>query len=412
MALHSDVTRNEPVCENGNNNTIKWNGNTSNLNHECNGAISPFEPVTPTNIPSQLIIPHRLGNTRMTLNMAQRQNREEVENEVLYRELKHNSVNTLNRYVMFLLCLLVPSLLCQLFAMCTTEWFAVSYNVHYHSVGFFLACRRSVGNLCLHRTSSKFPRLLEDSITGEIVCEMTESSANAYTITMWVLGAVQLLCVVVALFFTLRMSCRPTRSRSALVAMFFLATALPCGIANCVLFAYYTHCDRCECEALHNNPSECNAGYEWGYRVYIAAVCLDFGACITSLCLSSYPYSIRSQASQLLEKRRSHERERRTNDHASGERSHPLDFILRSVRGDVEGPAHLTAAELGVTIDGANDWVYDDKSDLFYSFNLDMFWDPLTRDYYSRALQSWQVTPDGVVGLRSAAAGRGEHTNA
>nr|CAJ2475934.1 unnamed protein product [Leishmania braziliensis] len=60
---------------------------------------------------------------------------------------------------------------------------------------------------------------------------------------------------------------------------------------------------------------------------------------------------------------------------------------------------YLTAAELGVPIAGATDWVYDDRSDMFYSFDQNMFWDPLTQEYYNCALRSWQESPDQIVGV-------------
>ncbi|GET89861.1 hypothetical protein, conserved [Leishmania tarentolae] len=61
---------------------------------------------------------------------------------------------------------------------------------------------------------------------------------------------------------------------------------------------------------------------------------------------------------------------------------------------------YLTAAELGVLIAGATDWVYDDRSDMYYSFDRNMFWDPLTQEYYNCALNSWQESPDQTVGVR------------
>ncbi|CAG9576819.1 conserved hypothetical protein [Leishmania major strain Friedlin] len=61
---------------------------------------------------------------------------------------------------------------------------------------------------------------------------------------------------------------------------------------------------------------------------------------------------------------------------------------------------YLTAAELGVLIAGATDWVYDDRSDMYYSFDRNMFWDPLTQEYYNCALKSWQESPDQAVEVR------------
>lgn len=62
--------------------------------------------------------------------------------------------------------------------------------------------------------------------------------------------------------------------------------------------------------------------------------------------------------------------------------------------------AYLTAAELGVPIAGASDWVYDDRSDMYYSFDRNMFWDPLTCEYYNCELKTWQESPDQVVDVR------------
>ncbi|CBZ28313.1 conserved hypothetical protein [Leishmania mexicana MHOM/GT/2001/U1103] len=63
-------------------------------------------------------------------------------------------------------------------------------------------------------------------------------------------------------------------------------------------------------------------------------------------------------------------------------------------------PNYLTAAELGVLISGATDWVYDDRSDMYYSFDRNMFWDPLTQEYYNCALKSWQESPGQAVEVR------------
>lgn len=63
-------------------------------------------------------------------------------------------------------------------------------------------------------------------------------------------------------------------------------------------------------------------------------------------------------------------------------------------------PNYLTAAELGVPIPGATDWVYDDRSDMYYSFDRNMFWDPLTREFYNCSLKSWHESPDQMVEVR------------
>lgn len=65
-------------------------------------------------------------------------------------------------------------------------------------------------------------------------------------------------------------------------------------------------------------------------------------------------------------------------------------------------PSYLTAAELGVTIAGASDWVYDDRSDMYYSFERNLFWDPLTDEYFNCALRTWQENPDTIVDVRDA----------
>lgn len=49
---------------------------------------------------------------------------------------------------------------------------------------------------------------------------------------------------------------------------------------------------------------------------------------------------------------------------------------------------YLTARELGVSIPHANDWVYDDRSDMFYSFSINSFYDPLSGEFYNVALKT------------------------
>lgn len=74
-------------------------------------------------------------------------------------------------------------------------------------------------------------------------------------------------------------------------------------------------------------------------------------------------------------------------------------FIDRFLQREYDAN-YLTAAELGVPIPGATDWVYDDRSDMYYSFERNMFWDPLTREYYNCAFNTWQESPDQVVEVR------------
>ncbi|CCW63636.1 unnamed protein product [Phytomonas sp. EM1] len=69
--------------------------------------------------------------------------------------------------------------------------------------------------------------------------------------------------------------------------------------------------------------------------------------------------------------------------------------LSRLFRWD-SNPDYITAAELGVRINGAQDWVYHDRSDMYYSFERNMFWDPLTHEYFNCALKCWQETPDKI----------------
>ncbi|CUE74073.1 Hypothetical protein, putative, partial [Bodo saltans] len=53
-------------------------------------------------------------------------------------------------------------------------------------------------------------------------------------------------------------------------------------------------------------------------------------------------------------------------------------------------PQYITAAEMGVEIAGSDDWVYAEQADMYYSFALEMFWDPINREYYNCRLGRWQ----------------------
>ncbi|ESL09470.1 hypothetical protein TRSC58_02807 [Trypanosoma rangeli SC58] len=359
----------------------------------------------PSLVPSEVYIPNRLGNTTMHLDGELRRDRSAVEKIVLYKELKYDRINAFNRFVIFLLCLLVPSVFCMAIGVGSTEWIVVWNNFHYASMGLFFSCRDGVLGLCMRRGISWYPRVLRDRLTGEIVCEASHAFVRVYVSAMWLLGLVQFLCIMLGKIVALRIANRPTRSHSSLVVMCLLFTALPCGVAICVLFHFYTRCERQLCKALQDPSSGCRVGYDWGFEVYIASICFNFCACITSFCLWSYPHSLRAQTDQKYEKRC----RRGCGPTSTGEKRGPVNRLLRPIIGEPEGPMYLTADEFNITIEGANDWVYDDRSDLFYSFELDMFWDPLTRDYYSRELRSWQVTPQGLMGLRSAGRDRADH---
>lgn len=80
-----------------------------------------------------------------------------------------------------------------------------------------------------------------------------------------------------------------------------------------------------------------------------------------------------------------------------------LRCVMYDHDGAVEGDDdYLTAAELGVPIAGASDWVYDDKSDMYYSFERNLFWDSLTGEYFNCGMRTWQETPDSIVDVRDA----------
>lgn len=54
---------------------------------------------------------------------------------------------------------------------------------------------------------------------------------------------------------------------------------------------------------------------------------------------------------------------------------------------------YLSSREMGVEIPssdgGSAEWVYDDSSDMFYSFEWDCFWDPLNKEFYSVSQERW-----------------------
>ncbi|RNE96897.1 uncharacterized protein Tco025E_09610 [Trypanosoma conorhini] len=360
-------------------------------------------------VPSEVYIPNRLGSTTMHLDGELRRDRAAVEKIVLYKEVKYNRINALNRFVIFLLCLLVPCVFCMAIGVGSTEWLVVAKDHNYRSIGLFFACLDGVAGLCLRRGSSWYPRVLRDRVTGKTICEASHAFVRAYITSMWMLGLVQFICIMLGLIVALRIANRPTRSHSSFVVMCLLLLALLCGVVVCVLFHFYTRCERQLCKSLRDPSLGCHVEYDWGFEVYIASICFNFCACITSLCLWSYPHSLRARTDQKYEQRREQERRRRERaSTGAAEKGNPVNRLLRPILGEPEGPVYLTAEEFNITIEGADDWVYDDRSDLFYSFELDMFWDPLTRDYYSRELRSWQVTPQGMMGLRSAGKSRAD----
>lgn len=63
--------------------------------------------------------------------------------------------------------------------------------------------------------------------------------------------------------------------------------------------------------------------------------------------------------------------------------------------------ALLTAKELNININGADDWAYDDHSDMFYSFELNSFWDPLICAYYNCMTRTWHSHVSDIVDMHT-----------
>ena len=49
---------------------------------------------------------------------------------------------------------------------------------------------------------------------------------------------------------------------------------------------------------------------------------------------------------------------------------------------------------------GVSDWLYDNNSQLFYSYNLGAFWDPLCREFYDESSKSWVHETAFLEGVR------------
>lgn len=73
----------------------------------------------------------------------------------------------------------------------------------------------------------------------------------------------------------------------------------------------------------------------------------------------------------------------------SGRFSHRRDFSSEVRPTTPIPPTFITAADMGVQIDGATDWVYVESSDMYYSFALEMFWDPINQEYYCCRRKEW-----------------------
>nr|CCC46725.1 conserved hypothetical protein [Trypanosoma vivax Y486] len=352
-------------------------------------------------IPSEVVVVHRLGNLTVRLGERKCPTREEAEATLLYKELKHNYVNQLDRLLISLVCFIISAFCCHVFSALASEWLVVSNGKTHRAIGLFVTCREAVSRFCLAHSDSMFVRAIYDKKTSALVCEVTESYVRVYIILLWCLGVTQLVCICAALFLSLRVACRPTRSRCSVAVMYLLAALIPITIATTVLFTFYTKCDQRTCEALHLEPPQCIVYKGWGYNITIAAVLLDILGCLTSVYMCSYPSSLRLRAHDLLQQQNkaSHDAKADASTATGTSKSNWFTRISQSIRSDQDGLSYLTAGELGVCIKGADDWVYDHRSDMFYSFALEMFWDPITRHYYSTTLRSWHVTPDGYAGL-------------
>ncbi|KAK7197766.1 hypothetical protein NESM_000729200 [Novymonas esmeraldas] len=542
-------------------------------------------------IPAIVVLRHRMGYSTVVLSAHQRATygRHDLENFVLYKERKYDSVNVLWRFCVLVLVVLSFAVFCLVFSTCTTEWLSVQNGDTYVSVGLFVACSDRLLRTCTSRQSSQLEWVVVDAVTGATLCHASADFARRFIGALWAMGILQLICEAAALVLCLRILSRPTRS-GALVALFFdLLLSMCCGITTVVLFTFYTACLRRTCEGQHVSSKVCNVHYRYGYRLYIGAVAVHGLLLVLALCMHSFIHNIRVTArQQLRHERRRLAREVQEDDYVvrmlssppttdlpssagaaaaaasggvggsehvwsgSGTRpawttaraapapatrrhaamastttatttvspvsagaTHPstswgnrsggvgereasdaavdageragrhvatlrpallaaaessvgraerdaedgalagvaaprardgvplhqdrphisfagvpdvADAGAELLSGSRRGPAsrptrarrrarlghrtlrrffdreydanYLTAAELGVPIAGATDWVYDDRSDMYYSFDRHMFWDPLTHEYYSCALKSWQESPSHVVEVR------------
>lgn len=419
------------------------NTHTENLSHNDDGpsedpipipaapqSESPALPGTRGELPPVILLRHRMGYSTVELTPHQRvtYTSEDLEEFLFYKEQKYGAVNVLGRFSELLRVVASFTVFCQVFSMTSTEWHLVRYAGSYQSIGLFVACQEHLLQQCSHRSSSIFAREVVNIATGSVVCTTSYAFARRYVGTMWALGILQLLSIFVTVVCSCRVASRPTRSLAIAIIKWLFLLCMLLGVVNTVLFHFYVSCDRQACAARNESAPVCITQYSWGYNLYIAGTVLSAVCWMMALCMCSYIQKIEMNARDQMRS----ERSRRQNngmdagttrqnfvENASrrgssmvqrnaasanwGGSGHPTCSML-SVDApppplDPNGQHHasedyMTAVELGVKIAGANDWVYDDKSDMYYSFDRNMFWDPLTTEYYNCALKSWQESSD------------------
>ncbi|CAD2221505.1 hypothetical protein AGDE_10974 [Angomonas deanei] len=352
----------------------------------------------------------------------------DLEDFIMYKEHKYNSINILSRFVTFLLLCLSITIFCHAFSVSSTEWRAVRYVDYYQSIGLFVKCTETSYKQCNIRTSTNFERQLADAVTGQILC-YADNSANSRTVkfvqkyigAMWSLEILNLFFDAVVFVLLVVMSYRPTRSHILALILFLLFLNTVCGIVVCVLFPIYTRCEGKTCQARQGLPTAsqkgvtCSVSFLWGYKLYIGVTVLHFLCFIISFCMHNAILNIRTNTRRRLRKERKRRRKLKRLSGANyvlREAASPEDLALQnslpstvtvlpsSPEYEAARERYLTARELGVRIPGADDWLYDERSDMYYSFGQNCFWDPLTSEYYNCTLGSWQEEIQHIVEVR------------
>ncbi|AAQ15925.1 hypothetical protein, conserved [Trypanosoma brucei brucei TREU927] len=341
-------------------------------------------------VPSAVAVPHLLGTEPIQLTDGQRRCRREAEQVALRKERKYYRVNRFDRFIILLFFILIPSLFLRMLSFLTSEWIVTARPKNHRAVGIITTCFLSIVNVCVEHGYSNVHLNLIDALSGRVVCEMSPTDVARLTTSMWALSGLQLCLNLLALAVMLRISCRPTRSCLHAVVMGLVVIGIL--LSACILGLFYlrTKCEKKGCVAHHLAPPQCTVAYGWGYGLYVAALILDLVAMLTCICLLSYNAGLQNRVTQ------------RHNGTVQSEA--PASSAEAPEASEALNDQYLTAASLGIKIEGADDWVYDSKSDFFYSFKLDAFWDPVQRRYYHRKLKSWLATPDGRVELPEAIA--------
>lgn len=254
---------------------------------------------------------------------------EAVELRLLIKTHMYNSVNGFYRFIFVLVLVLPILILCQVCSVVSSSWaFNVCQGGNGAAIerGVFTSCPARVTASCpnskltVMKTSLAMASLkrFDSTNTDHILCEVSSTEAQTYTITLFACAALQFLCLFIMLVCTWRLFLRATRRRAMWVLFCVTVLSTCLGIVIAVLFSVATRCERQNNggaplfstfedsinEERRKNWTKCASGFTWGYKLYIGAVAMHGLYLFINVLNMRFLYEVNANAFQRLQEDR------------------------------------------------------------------------------------------------------------